>query len=120
IFLGPGGQFSLTPLYDILTAQPSLGSGQIRRNQIKLAMSVGENRHYRIDEISGRHFRQTARAAGLPDRLISSVIEDIEKRMLTALIETANILPSGFPGEIHTAISSGIKAGLRRLSDTRS
>ncbi|MBT3330834.1 MAG: type II toxin-antitoxin system HipA family toxin, partial [Rhodospirillaceae bacterium] len=55
IFLSPGGRFSLTPLYDILTAQPSLSDHQINRKQMKLAMSVGNNRHYRVDTIHARH-----------------------------------------------------------------
>ncbi len=48
IFLGPGGSYHLTPLYDVLTAQPSLEVRQIESKQMKLAMSVGTKRHYRI------------------------------------------------------------------------
>ena len=59
IFLNPGGGFALTPLYDVLSAQPSLDARQIERKQMKLAMSVGSNNHYRIDEIQPRHFVQT-------------------------------------------------------------
>jgi serine/threonine-protein kinase HipA len=51
IFLGRGGRFKLTPVYDVLTAQPSLVARQIERKQMKLAMSVGDSRHYRMDEI---------------------------------------------------------------------
>ena len=47
MFLSPGGRFRMTPLYDVLTAQPSLDDGQIPRKKFKLAMSVGTNRHYR-------------------------------------------------------------------------
>lgn len=43
VFLGPGGSYHLTLLYDVLTAQPSLEAGQIERKQMKLAMSVGTN-----------------------------------------------------------------------------
>ena len=66
IFLGAGGRFRLTPFYDVLTAQPSLDNRQIERKQMKLAMFVGESRHYRIEDIKGRHFVQTAERAGLP------------------------------------------------------
>ena len=41
IFLGRGGRFKLTPVYDVLTAQPSLDTRQIERKHLKLAMSVG-------------------------------------------------------------------------------
>ena len=65
LFLGPGGRFNLTPLYDVLTAQPSLDARHILKKQMKLAMSVGNSRHYTIDSIQGRHFVQTVQRAGL-------------------------------------------------------
>ena len=46
----------MTPLYDVLSAQPSLDAGQIQRKQMKLAMSAGDKRHYEIDDIMPRHF----------------------------------------------------------------
>jgi serine/threonine-protein kinase HipA len=71
VFLGRGGRFHMTPFYDVLTAQPSLDNRQIGRKQMKLAMSVGDSRHYKIDDIKGRHFIQTAERAGLPGSLAS-------------------------------------------------
>jgi serine/threonine-protein kinase HipA len=41
IRLAPGGRFRLTPLYDIVSTQPNFDARQIRRNQMKLTMSVG-------------------------------------------------------------------------------
>jgi serine/threonine-protein kinase HipA len=41
IFLGPGGSYRLTPLYDVLSARPSLDARRIERKQMKLAMAVG-------------------------------------------------------------------------------
>jgi serine/threonine-protein kinase HipA len=64
IFLGPGGTFHLTSLYDVLSAQPSLDARQIERKEMKLAMAVGAKNHYRIDRIQGRHFFETGQAAG--------------------------------------------------------
>jgi len=63
IFLGPRGG-SHDPLYDVLSAQPSLDQHQISRKDMKMAMSVGDSRHYRLDEIESRHFLQTAKQAG--------------------------------------------------------
>ena len=48
VFLRPGGSYSLTPFYDVLTTQPCLDANQIMRRQMKLAMFVGNSRHYRI------------------------------------------------------------------------
>ncbi|TJW23235.1 MAG: type II toxin-antitoxin system HipA family toxin, partial [Mesorhizobium sp.] len=36
IFLASGGSYRLTPLYDVLSAEPSLDTGQIERKQMKL------------------------------------------------------------------------------------
>ncbi|TDQ28019.1 type II toxin-antitoxin system HipA family toxin [Phyllobacterium brassicacearum] len=41
IYLSPGGRFRMTPLYDVMTAQPSLDANRVPRNKFKLAMSVG-------------------------------------------------------------------------------
>jgi len=58
VFLSPGGRYRMTPLYDVISAQPSFAAGEIRPNQFRLAMAVGDNRHYRINTIAPRHFLQ--------------------------------------------------------------
>ena len=115
IFLGPGGSYHLTPLYDVLTAQPSLDSRQIERKQMKLAMSVGKSRHYRIDAILARHFVQTGEQAGLPKSLVPSAIQDIAGNAKKALAQLESALPADFPEFIHTSVSAAVKARLRSL-----
>ena len=66
VYLGSGGSYHLTPFYDILTAQPSLDAHQVNRNQMRLAMSVGSNRHYRLHEILGRHLYKRERPRSSP------------------------------------------------------
>ncbi len=78
IFLGPQGRFCMTPLYDVITAQPSFDAHQITRQQLKLAMFVGDNRHYRIDTIQGRHFNQTVTRAGLPSTMATQALEEVQ------------------------------------------
>jgi len=116
IFLGPGGRHSLTPLYDILTAQPSLDTRQIERKQMKLAMSVGNNRHYRIDQIQARHFVQTGAKAGLPKTLVHKAIEEISDTAENALSKVEKNLPAAFPEEIHASVKAGMTARLHRLA----
>ncbi|MBS0570665.1 MAG: type II toxin-antitoxin system HipA family toxin [Proteobacteria bacterium] len=115
IFLRPGGGYALTPLYDVLTAQPSLDARQIERKQMKLAMSVGTSRHYRIDEIQARHFLQTGDAAGLSRTLVQNAIEDIAGRMDNALGSIEAELPAGFPPELHDSVSAGVRRRMRIL-----
>ncbi|EKS34835.1 type II toxin-antitoxin system HipA family toxin [Afipia broomeae] len=115
IFLGPGGRYRLTPLYDILTAQPSLDSGQIQRKQMKLAMSVGNKRHYRIDEIVGRHFVQTGEAADLPKSVMRNCVETMIAGAAEALDRVENELPKGFPGAIHQSVKAAVIQRLETL-----
>jgi serine/threonine-protein kinase HipA len=78
IFLLPGGRFRLTPLYDVMSAQPNVDAGEIRHNGMKLAMAVGDSRHYTIDSILPRHFLQTAANAGVPASLVQGILDEIE------------------------------------------
>jgi serine/threonine-protein kinase HipA len=113
--LRPEGRFTLTPLYDVLTAQPSLEARQIGKQQMKLAMFVGDNRHYVLDRIAGRHFRQTAKRAGVPEPLVDEAIQEIGERAEVALREVAAQLPSGFPEFIHAAVNRSVRERLERL-----
>lgn len=117
LFLRPEGRFTLTPLYDVLTAQPSLEARQIEKKQMKLAMSVGDNRHYVLDRIAGRHFRQTAKRAGVPELLVNETIQEIGKRVEAALQEVEGQLPQGFPESIHAAVNHSVRARLERLME---
>jgi serine/threonine-protein kinase HipA len=116
IFLGAGGRYRLTPLYDVLTAQPSLDAGQIQRKQMKLAMSVGTNRHYQIDGIVRRHFEQAGEDAGLPKILIRNSIEAMAAQAEVALNRIENELPKAFPEAIHASVKA---AALKRLSELK-
>ena len=115
VHLGPYGTFSLTPFYDVLTAQPSLDARQIERKQMKLAMLAGTGRHYRMDEIQGRHFVQTVEQAGLPGALATGVLEDVVKSVDSAVESVVKQLPKGFPEAIHTSVVDGMKTRLRAI-----
>ena len=84
--LGPGGRYRMTPLYDILSVQPFVDASQIRHNQFKLSMAVGDSRHYVMGAIGPRHFLQTARRAAMDARVVAGIFED-----LSASIPAAHI-----------------------------
>ena len=113
IYLGSGGSFHLTPLYDVLTAQPSLDNNQINRKQMKLAMSVGKSRHYRFTNIHPRHFIQTGAEAGLPKTLVPDAIEQIADTADDAFERLEASLPKGFPEFIHASV---MRAAAARIS----
>jgi len=117
LFLAPGGRFRMTPLYDVMSAQPNLDAGQLRRNQLRLAMSVGDNRHYTVHEIQPRHFLQTAKRAGIPATEFEAVLARIHDRVPGALDKTRADLPPGCSEATVDSVVNGIKARLRILGD---
>ena len=112
VFLRPGGRFRLTPLYDIISAQPSVDSKQLLWKNFRLAMSFGTKPHYAIRQVAPRHFFQTAALAGIGKDVVPSIIEELRGNLGAAVDRVKEYLPSGFPGKIADAISNGI---LRRL-----
>ena len=115
VFLGPGGRFEMTPLYDVLTAQPSLDARQIIRKQLKLAMSVGNNRHYTIDYIEGRHFVQTAERAGLSALIARNALDEIARDAEQAMLRLEEQLPASFPEKIHSSVERGFMSRLPKI-----
>lgn len=115
IFLGTGGRFTLTPFYDVLTAQPFFDAHQIERKKMKMAMSVGNNNHCKMEEIHGRHFIQTAQRARLPEYIAKQALEEISNIAEKALQKVEEILPPDFPNEIHASVQRSMKARLASL-----
>ena len=116
VFLGPGGSYRLTPLYDVLSAEPSLAARQIERKRMKRAMAVGATNHYRVEGIQRRHFIETAGAAGLSKPAIEGVIEEIVAAADGAVTQLADELPLQFPEAIHASVSKAVLMRLRILS----
>lgn len=115
VFLGPSGRYRMTPLYDVLSGQPSLEQRQIERKQMKLAMSVGDSRHYRLEEIEGRHFVQTARRARLPESLVVDVLREVAEIAPNALATTQGGLPADFPAIAYESVTRAVNARLSRI-----
>ena len=112
LFLSPGGRFRLTPLYDVLSAQPSLDAKQIQPRAFKLAMSIGKSRHYTMNEILPRHFIQTAEISGVGIAVVRSIFNDLTERFETTFADVLKALPKGFPKELTDSIRA---AAVRRL-----
>jgi serine/threonine-protein kinase HipA len=115
IFLGAGGRFRMTPLYDVLTAQPSLDNRQIERKKMKLAMSVGEKRHYKIEDIQARHFVQTAEGAGLSRLIASEALQEIASIAESAMKRVEEALPSGFPEKLHVSVKNAVADRIQKI-----
>lgn len=115
LHLLPGGRFRLAPLYDIMSTQPCVDAGQLRHNQFKLAMAVGENRHYIVDDVLPRHFVQTAGSAGVGKVVVDDIMTEIADAMPRALEGVARRLPEGFPSRLLDQLTGGIRRRLRAI-----
>jgi len=116
IALRPGGGFGMTPLYDVLTAQKAVADGQIRHNRMRLAMCVGDQNHYRINEVVKRHFLETAKMVGLGGDLAENAIGDLLGHVPAAMADTERALPVDFPGELLACTWDGVAARIAALA----
>ena len=116
IFLKPGGRYSLTPFYDVLSAQPAVDSDQIAQNRFRLAMSAGTNRHYRLNEVTGRHFVQSGKSAGLGTGLMRAAINELMDRARDAPTVAREAMPVDFAEPVHESIAAALATRLSGLS----
>jgi serine/threonine-protein kinase HipA len=115
IHLGPGGRFQLAPLYDVVSAQPSIDAGQIRFNRVKMAMAIGSSRHYVVDSIVGRHFLQMAGVCGIPERMVSDVLQEVGDTAAAKVDAVLGSLPKDFPQDVAKSIARGISVRLKAI-----
>jgi serine/threonine-protein kinase HipA len=117
IALMPGGRFTMTPLYDVLTVQPSLDAGQLQIKDMKLAMRAGTSRHYKVAEIQGRHFVETGLAAGFSREQVAQIFKDILERAEGAFSTTLAEMPDKFPADLFVSTMRGFDQRAARLHD---
>ncbi len=111
----PGGRFRLSPLYDVLTTQPQLDLRQLDQKDFRLAMRVGKSRHYKVNEVQGRHFVETGVQAGLSREAIQNVFDEIHGQAAVAIEKTYAGLPADFPEGLTSSIATAIHTRLKRL-----
>jgi serine/threonine-protein kinase HipA len=117
IHLLPGGRFHLTPLYDVISAWPVVGTkaNQIHEKKLKLAMALrGTNTHYHTTKIRRDHFNATARACGLGTDM-NAIIDATIAAIPHAIDRVEAELPQGFPVRVFETITRGLKRASRAL-----
>ena len=83
---------------------------------MKLAMSVGDSRHYVLHTIQPRHFIQSAEQAGVSGRIVESAMDDLQERVPSAMDLVASKLPADFPKQLRRSIFSGIEERLKIMA----
>lgn len=119
VYLYPGGGFKLTPIYDVMSVQPLFDAGQLRRNEMKLAMSVGDGRHYRLHEIMPRHFLESAARAGMPATVVRAICAELADTLPAAVDAACAGLPEDFPDELRQSLTGGALRRLERVAASR-
>ncbi|ATY32969.1 type II toxin-antitoxin system HipA family toxin [Sphingomonas psychrotolerans] len=109
IFLSPGGRFAATPIYDVLSAEPSLAAHQVNRRQMRLAMAIGDRRRYRLDEIAPRHFLQTAVRAGYDEESTREILHELRVTAEPAFEAAVAAMPTGAPAALVEPIGVAIR-----------
>ena len=87
---------------------------EVRRQEYRLAMAVGTNRHYRIDEIVPRHFVQSASMSGVSMELAERWMWDVASKVPEELERVRHRVGSAVPEELVESIGAAAsrRAGL--------
>lgn len=114
LFHSPVG-FQLTPLYDVLSASPAVRQGQISDHDLKVAMAVGEKRHYKVLEIFRRHWEQTAKLCKFPSKDLEELIHEIQTSKDRVISEVQKQLPADFPAVVADSILEDLRKRIELL-----
>ena len=104
-----GGLFSLTPLYDVLSSWPVVGTraDQLEFRELTLAMALrGKNTHYKIVGIQARHFQ--ALADSYPAAEAWEAMIELAGRVEAAIAAVEKRLPKGFAESVWVTVSKGM------------
>jgi serine/threonine-protein kinase HipA len=118
IFLGPGGGYRLTPLYDVLSAWPIIGSApnELSPRRVKLAMALrSKNTHYHLHEINTRHWQLLAAQSGVPGAFEQMV--KLVQAVPAALDVVEAMLPETFPRKVWRPVRTGMLAHAAKFNN---
>lgn len=106
VYLDASGYW-LTPIYDVLSAYPTLG--KIQPKKAKMAMRVkSKNSHYHWHKILPRHWPNHAKFSGLSPDIAQELIGAINEELQGALDKTWADAPEHFHQETGGKITKGV------------
>jgi serine/threonine-protein kinase HipA len=98
LFIGPRGDYHLTPLYDIMSAHPLLANKQLQPQKIKMAMAlIGKNKHYHWHKIKRRHFISTAKAAKFSPERAQDILQTMLNQVEQVIKNVSQKFQQSFP-----------------------
>jgi serine/threonine-protein kinase HipA len=122
IFLHQGGTYELTPLYDVLSAYPIIGTGARRQSpyKVRMAMAVrSKNPHWVMRDILRRHWIAVGTEHGVvteDGRGVEHVLDDLVERTPDVVETVRSLLPDGFPQHVADSIFDGLHAAADKLA----
>lgn len=122
ITLLPRGSYRATPVYDVLSIHPVIGTGKnkIPPQKAKLAMAVrGSTNHYLIEKIQRRHWMAQAQQVGLGAAAAEELIEEVIETMESVIGEVGKLLQDDFPMDVAEAVFNGMKRQIAKLAASR-
>jgi serine/threonine-protein kinase HipA len=115
IFLQAKG-FCLTPFYDVMSAYPYFGQGNMHPKKIKMAMKVhSKNTHYQWYKIQARHWMSNAKFLGYPESEMKQILDELCVTVPDALIRATESAAPLFNQEISAAITNGTIECLEKM-----
>lgn len=115
----PGGRYRATPIYDVLSAHPVIGTGKnrISPRKARLAMAVrGTSNYYLMEKIQRRHWIAQAQQVGLGARAAEQAIAEIIEATEGVIEKAGRRLPDDFPADLAEAIFGGMRRQCASLS----
>jgi serine/threonine-protein kinase HipA len=113
LFMLPGGRYKMTPIYDVLSAWPIVGTGphELQYKKVKMAMAVrGKSAHYHLCDIQPRHWQALANRS-MVDGAWQAML-DMTHRLDAALKAVEQKLPSDFPSPLANRVFQGARRHL--------
>lgn len=116
IFLLQGGNFELTPAYDVMSAHPMVAKGQLDVHKLKMAMAMSsKKKHYSVLPILHRHWLATAKKCRYPVDEMDHIIMSTLERMDQVIDQVAEKLPGSFPDSVAGPILNGMRENRDRM-----
>ncbi|WP_232596223.1 HipA domain-containing protein [Photobacterium phosphoreum] len=118
LFLESESRYSMTPLYDIISAYPLMDSKSIPKQKAKMAMAlIGTKKYYKWQTIQPRHFLSTAKAIGFSEQRASELMAEMKSQTQTVIDTVRQQLLNDFPDYISESIFNGVLKQAGRLPE---
>ncbi|MBD3822523.1 MAG: type II toxin-antitoxin system HipA family toxin [Thiotrichales bacterium] len=109
--------YQLTPFYDVLSAYPYFGQGNIQPKKIRMAMKVhSKNTHYKWNEIMPRHWPEHGKKLGVEEAQTIGILTFLDEKVENALTSTLGQANAHFDMRVGEIITEQTLACLRKIT----